>query len=83
MADAMGILGVRVERPQQLEEGIQRALQHDGPALVDIVSARQELVMPPVTTFDEAKHFGIFTLKAVMDGRFLQLVDLAKTNLTR
>jgi pyruvate dehydrogenase (quinone) len=83
MANAMGILGVRVERPQQLEEGIQRALQHDGPALVDIVSARQELVMPPDITFDEAKHFGIFTLKAVMDGRFLQLVDLAKSNLTR
>jgi len=83
MANAMGILGVRIDRPQQMEEGIQRALQHDGPALVDVVSTRQELVMPPTTTFDEAKHFGIFTLKAVMDGRFLELVDLAKTNLTR
>ena len=83
MANAMGILGVRVDRPQQLEEGIQRALEHDGPALVDVVSARQELVMPPTTTFDEAKHFGLFTLKAVLDGRFRELVELAKTNLTR
>ncbi len=83
MANAMGILGVRVDRPQQLEEGIQRALKHDGPALVDIVSARQELVMPPTTTFEEAKHFGLFTLKAVLDGRFRELVDLAKSNLTR
>ena len=83
MANAMGILGVRVDRPQQLEEGIQRALKHDGPALVDIVSARQELVMPPTTTFEEAKHFGLFTLKSVLDGRFRELVDLAKTTLTR
>jgi pyruvate dehydrogenase (quinone) len=83
MANAMGILGVRVDRPQQLEEGIQRALKHDGPALVDIVSARQELVMPPTTTFDEAKHFGLFTMKSVLDGRFRELVDLAKTTLTR
>jgi pyruvate dehydrogenase (quinone) len=83
MANAMGILGVRVDRPQQLEEGIRRALQHDGPALVDIVSARQELVMPPTTTFEEAKHFGLFTLKSVLDGRFRELVDLAKTSLTR
>jgi pyruvate dehydrogenase (quinone) len=83
MANAMGILGVRIERPQQLEEGIQRALEHKGPALVDIVSARQELIMPPTTTFDEAKHFGLFTLKAVLDGRFGELVDLAKSNLTR
>src|SRR5580658_4862871 len=83
MANAMGILGVRIDRPQQLEEGIQRALQHQGPALVDIVSARQELIMPPTTTFEEAKHFGIFTLKAVLDGRFRELVDLATSNLTR
>jgi pyruvate dehydrogenase (quinone) len=83
MANAMGILGVRIDRPQQIEEGIQRALKHDGPALVDIVSARQELVMPPTTTFDEAKHFGIFTLKAVLDGRFGELIDLASSNLTR
>jgi len=83
MANAMGILGLRVERPQQIEEAIKRALSHEGPALVDIVSTRQELIMPPTTTFEEAKQFGIFTLKAVMDGRFGQLVDLAKVNLLR
>ncbi|HEY2684657.1 MAG TPA: ubiquinone-dependent pyruvate dehydrogenase [Steroidobacteraceae bacterium] len=83
MANAMGILGVRIDRPQQLEEGIKRALEHDGPALVDIVSARQELIMPPTTTFEEAKHFGVFTLKAVLDGRFGELVDLAHVNLSR
>ena len=83
MANAMGILGVRIDRPQQLEEGIQRALEHDGPALVDIVSARQELVMPPTVTFEETKHFGLFALKSVLDGRFRELVDLATSNLTR
>ena len=83
MASAMGIFALRVERPQQLEQALRDALAHEGPALVDVVSARQELVMPPTTTFDEATHFGLFTLKAVMDGRFRELVDLAKTNLTR
>jgi pyruvate dehydrogenase (quinone) len=83
MANAMGILGVRVERPQQLEEGIQQALAHNGPALVDVVSARQELIMPPTVNFEEAKHFGLFALKSVLDGRFRELVDLTKSNLTR
>jgi pyruvate dehydrogenase (quinone) len=82
MANAMGIFALRVERPQQLEQALRDALAHDGPALVDVVSVRQELVMPPTTTFEEAKHFGLFTLKAVMDGRFRELIDLAKTNLT-
>ena len=83
MAQSVGIKGIRVEKPQELRSAVQEALAHDGPALVDVVSARQELIMPPTTTFEEAKHFGIFTLKAVLDGRFGELVDLAKTNLTR
>jgi pyruvate dehydrogenase (quinone) len=83
MARAMGIKGVRVEAPQDLPAAVQEVLQHDGPALLDVVSARQELVMPPTTTFDEAHNFGVFMLKAVLDGRAGQLIDLARVNLTR
>ncbi|MDP1966941.1 MAG: ubiquinone-dependent pyruvate dehydrogenase [Reyranella sp.] len=81
MATAMGIKGIRVEDPQKLEGALKEALAHKGPALVDVVSARQELVMPPKATLDQAYHFGLFTLKAVMDGRATELVDLARTNL--
>ena len=81
MAEAMGIRGIRVEDPQKLEGALREALAHKGPALVDVVSARQELVMPPKATLDQAFNFGIFTLKAVMDGRATELIDLARTNL--
>jgi pyruvate dehydrogenase (quinone) len=83
MAEAMGIKGIRVEKPQELRAALRAALEHDGPALVDVVSTRQELVMPPVTTFDEAHKFGLFMLKAVLDGRAGELIDLAKVNLLR
>jgi pyruvate dehydrogenase (quinone) len=83
MAQAMGIKGVRVEAPQDLEAAVQEVLQHEGPALLDVMTARQELVMPPTTTFGEAQKFGMFMLKAVLDGRTSQLVDLAKVNLAR
>jgi len=83
MAQAMGIKGVRVEAPQDLHAAVQEVLQHNGPALLDVVTARQELVMPPTTTFDEAHKFGVFMLKAVLDGRAKELIDLAKVNLTR
>jgi pyruvate dehydrogenase (quinone) len=73
MANAMGIKGIRVEK----------ALAHDGPALVDVVSARQELVIPPKTSFGNIRDFGLFMLKAVMDGRAREVVDLAKVNLRR
>jgi pyruvate dehydrogenase (quinone) len=51
--------------------------------LVDIVSARQELVMPPKTTLGQAGHFGLFMLKAVLDGRANELIDLADVQLRR
>jgi pyruvate dehydrogenase (quinone) len=83
MAEAMGIRGIRVEKPSELQSAIREALAHDGPALVDIVSVRQELIMPPTTTVEEAQKFGLFMLKAVLDGRASQIIDLAKVNLLR
>jgi len=83
MAEAVGIAGFRVEKPQQLEEAVSAALRHNGPALVDVVSARQELIMPPTATFAEARNFGLFMMKAVLDGRAAQVIDLARVNLTR
>lgn len=83
MARSMGIKGVRVEKPQDLESAVREVLEHTGPALLDVVGPRQELVMPPATTFEEAHKFGLFMLKAVLDGRAGQLIDLAKVNLTR
>jgi pyruvate dehydrogenase (quinone) len=83
MAEAMGVRGIRVEKPQELRSAIEVALAHKGPVLVDVVSARQELAMPPKTTLDQAYHFGMFTMKAVLDGRASELIDLAKVNLSR
>jgi pyruvate dehydrogenase (quinone) len=83
MAEAVGVRGIRVEKPQELKGAIEAALAHRGPVLVDVVSARQELAMPPKTTVDQAYHFGMFMMKAVLDGRAAQLIDLAKVNLSR
>jgi pyruvate dehydrogenase (quinone) len=81
MAEAMGVKAIRVEDPQDLKGAIGDVLEHKGPALLDVVSARQELAMPPRTTLEQATNFGLFTLRAVMDGRATQLIDLARTNL--
>jgi pyruvate dehydrogenase (quinone) len=83
MAEAIGVRGIRVEKPQQLKGAIEAAIAQKGPVLLDVVSARQELAMPPKTTADQAYHFGMFMMKAVLDGRAAQLIDLAKVNLTR
>ncbi|KQM52065.1 pyruvate dehydrogenase [Pseudomonas sp. Leaf15] len=83
MSNAMGILGIRVEQSEDLEPALRRALAHDGPVLVDVVTATQELVMPPTIKLEQAKGFSLYMLKAVMSGRGDEVIELARTNWLR
>jgi pyruvate dehydrogenase (quinone) len=83
IAEGAGCLGISVQTPDQVKPAIAQALAHPGPALVEIPVARQELSMPPTITLDEAKGFGLFLLRAVLNGRGNEVIDLAKTNLFR
>jgi pyruvate dehydrogenase (quinone) len=81
MAQAMGIYGRRVEDPGDLPSAMKEMLGHNGPALLDVVIAKQELSMPPTITPEEVKGFSLWLLRAVMNGRGDEVLDLAKTNL--
>ena len=83
MAEAAGILGLRAETADQVRPMIEQALRHDGPALVEAIVSRQELSMPPTITIDQIKGFSLFMIKAVLDGRGSEIIDLAKVNLRR
>ncbi|MFV9652900.1 ubiquinone-dependent pyruvate dehydrogenase [Pseudomonas citrulli] len=83
MSNAMGILGIRVEQSEDLEPALRRALAHNGPVLVDVVTATQELVMPPSIKLEQAKGFSLYMLKAVMSGRGDEVIELARTNWLR
>jgi pyruvate dehydrogenase (quinone) len=83
MAEAAGILGIRVEDPADLEHAISRAFSHRGPAVLDVLTNPQELSMPPKITLEQTYGFGVFALKAVLSGNGGELVELAKTNLFR
>ena len=52
-----------------------------GPALLDVVIAKQELSMPPTITPEEVKGFSVWLLRAVMNSRGDEVIDLARTNL--
>ena len=83
MAEAVGIRGIRLEKPADVEAGIAAALAHDGPVLVDAVVNRTELAMPPSITTEMAKGFTLYMVKAVLSGRTNDVIDLARTNLWR
>jgi pyruvate dehydrogenase (quinone) len=83
IAEGAGILGLRAETPDQVEPMIAQALKHDGPALVEVLVSREELSMPPTITYEQARSFGLFMLKAVLNGRGDEIIDLARVNLLR
>jgi hypothetical protein len=43
--------------------------------------AAKLVVMPPAVTVEMAKGFSLYMVKAIMNGRADEIVDLAKTNL--
>jgi pyruvate dehydrogenase (quinone) len=83
MAKAAGVHAHRVEDPGDLADAARAVLAHDGPALLDVVTARQELVMPPKTELSQVAGFSLWLMKAVMNGRGDEVIDLARTNLLR
>ena len=83
VANAMGIHGQRVENPADLSNALRAAFDHDGPALVDVVTARQELSIPPTITAAQAKGFTLYAVRTLLSGRGDELVDLADTNVFR
>jgi pyruvate dehydrogenase (quinone) len=83
VAAALGLHGQRVERPNDLADALRVAFAHDGPALVEVMTARQELLIPPTITAEQVKNFTLYATRTVLSGRGDELIDLAKTNVAR
>src|SRR6201999_1549108 len=83
IAEGAGLLGLRAETQDEVEPAVDQAFKNDGPAFVEVQVARQELSMPPTIFYEQAKGFSLFMLRAVLNGRGDELIDLAKVNLLR
>jgi pyruvate dehydrogenase (quinone) len=83
VAQAMGMFGRRVSQPADLESALADAFAYDGPAVIDVVTARQELSIPPAITAEQAKGFSLYAIRTILAGRGNELLDLVTTNVAR
>ncbi|KEP69527.1 pyruvate dehydrogenase [Thioclava dalianensis] len=83
VARSLGLMGVRVEDAGELKGALTEAFAHDGPALIDVVSNRQELAMPPAIKAKEAVGFSLYGMRAILNSRGDEIMELAKSNLFR
>ncbi|MDH6678117.1 pyruvate dehydrogenase (quinone) [Rhodococcus sp. LBL1] len=81
LATALGMFSRRIEDPADIESGLRAAFEHDGPALVDIVTDPNALSLPPAITGEQVRGFALAMSKMVMNGGVAEAVQMAKSNL--
>jgi thiamine pyrophosphate-dependent acetolactate synthase large subunit-like protein len=83
VAEAIGIKGIFINKPEDIESGLKEAFAHDGPVVVDVQVSSHELIMPPKVEIDQVKGFALYASRVILDGDFKTLIDVAKENLFR
>ncbi|MGV9848265.1 pyruvate dehydrogenase [Streptomyces sp. NPDC003442] len=81
IARAAGVYGERVEKPKRLRSALRAALQHKGPALLDIVTDPNALSIPPKIKAEMVTGFALSAGKMVLDGGVGKMVQMARSNL--
>jgi pyruvate dehydrogenase (quinone) len=81
VARAVGLHGVRIEHANELNGGLRAAFADDGPAVVEVITAREELSIPPTISAEQAKGFTLWATRSILSGRGDEVLQVAKTNL--
>ncbi len=81
LAEAIGMMGVRIENPADLSSGLKKALQHSGPALIDVVTDPNALSLPSHISADQVVGFGLAMGKLVLAGGVDEVIDTIETNI--
>lgn len=80
VAEAMGYWGRRVTKGEELPDAVREWLAQPGPALLDVVTSRYELIMPPKAELPQALGMAMYGLRAVLAGQTDELAEMAKQN---
>lgn len=83
IADACGLKGIHVDDPEKLPGALSETFDHPGPVVLEVDTAKHELAMPPQLKAEHAKGFSLYMMKAIMNGRGDEIIELSKTNWLR
>ncbi|WP_404334731.1 thiamine pyrophosphate-dependent enzyme [Sphingomonas sp. MMS12-HWE2-04] len=78
VAQAMGFWSRRVEKSADLDGAVRQWLAEPGPALLDVVTDRYELVLPPKIEAKQVFGTALYSAKAVLSGRGGDVFELVR-----
>jgi pyruvate dehydrogenase (quinone) len=67
VATAIGLHGIRVETPQEVDAAIKEAFAHQGPVLIDVLTNPDEIAIPPKPTLQQGWGFAIAKSREFVD----------------
>ncbi len=76
VAESIGLWGRHVDDPAELEAAVEAWLATPGPALLDVVTDRYELVMPAKIAPDMVFGTALYSAKGLLAGRGKAVLDL-------
>jgi pyruvate dehydrogenase (quinone) len=59
VSEAIGLRGIRVTDPHDVDEAVREAMSHPGPVLLDVVTNPDEVAVPPRPTLEQGWGFAI------------------------
>jgi len=80
LAEAVGMMGVRIENPVDVTSGLKKALQHPGPALIDVVTDPNALSIPSHADRSQAVGFALAMGKMILSGNIEEVVATIEGN---
>lgn len=80
VAQAMGIKGMTVKEPGEVESALREAFLHPGPVLVNVFTDPNALAMPPKLEFEQVKGMALSMTKLILNGEMKEVLDTVKAN---
>jgi pyruvate dehydrogenase (quinone) len=81
IANAAGAVGVRVEDPGEVRDGLRAVLAADGPALLDLVTDPTALALPPKVRADQVRGYALAMTRLVLEGGVAEAYQMARAGL--
>lgn len=79
IAQAMGIKGITIDNPDDLESHLQEAFDYDGPVLVNVFTDPNALAMPPKVELNMIKGMTLSMSRLMLGGKFQEVLDTVKS----
>ena len=79
IAQAMGIKGITIDQPDELEKGLKEAFDYTGPVLVNVMTDPNALAMPPKVELKMVKGMALTMTRLMLGGKFQEVLDTVKS----